>query len=132
MCCSLPNSRDKEICRSDPFCRAIGLSVGEISVSKGNAYAIKSDQLSFGWVVNAETDVAGKKVEIGGMPDGKYLLQLYHTWRGQFLDTTEVASVKGKLSFTIPVHSRDHANYIGQDVAFILKPEAIGSQPGRP
>ncbi|HZE85555.1 MAG TPA: hypothetical protein VE035_14665, partial [Puia sp.] len=124
-----------------PFARLSHLSKADISVSKGDAYAIRGDEMIFGWVVNAQTDVAGKTVRINGagsgagannggpagkggmLKAGKYKLRLYHTWRGQFLDTTEVSSSNGSISFTIPaLHMTDHTNYVGQDIAFILEP----------
>lgn len=110
-----------------PFAKLSHLSRADISVSKGDGYAIRSDEMIFGWVVNAQTDVAGKTVKITGLEPssggGRYRLRIYHTWRGQFLDTVQVSVVNGTLSFTIPVlHMTDHTNYIGQDIAFILEP----------
>ena len=90
-----------------------------------------SDQLIFGWAVNADADMTGKTITIPKAGKGKYILKLYHTWRGRFL-TNEDRSImeidvesKGKsVSFDIPIYvvTGGHAKYIGQDIAFILTP----------
>lgn len=104
------------------FAKLTNLSKANITVSKGDGFAIKSNEMIFGWVGNPATDVAGKTVTINGVNAGKYSLKLYHTWRGQFLDTTQVTSTNGSISFTIPLlHMDSHGNYIGQDVAFIIE-----------
>ncbi len=109
-----------------PFARLTHPAVASIQVSGGDGFAISTHEMIYGWVVNPQTDVAGKKVRIDQVPDGTYRLKVYHTWRGQFLDTTTVSSVHGTLSFTIPVlHMDGHANYIGQDIAFILEPAEL-------
>jgi hypothetical protein len=62
-------------------------------------------------------------VTVKQLKDGKYKLRLYHTWRGRFIKEEVVTSSGGSVSFVIPSpHIEDsHANYIGQDVAFILE-----------
>ncbi|MCF8224336.1 MAG: DUF5060 domain-containing protein [Bacteroidales bacterium] len=101
-------------------------------------FAVKSDQMIFGWAVDANTDMSGKTIVLPGIKNGDYRLRIFHTWRGEFLNSEEpgerarrndpglsVTSVKNKLEFTIPVLkiSGGHAGYIGQDVAFIIEPE---------
>ena len=97
----------------------------------GDAYAIGSDQMIFGWAVNADTDIVGKTITISNLKKGKYILTFYHTWLGRFLrneDRTlmerEITSKGKSVSFDIPIlkTTGGHAQYIGQDVAFILKP----------
>jgi hypothetical protein len=95
----------------------------------GDAYAMRSDQLIFGWAVNADTDMSGKNITLENMNDGQYNLRLYHTWSGRFIrqDGEEkrlIRAREGKISFDIPVLKieRGHARYIGQDIAFILEP----------
>ncbi|MDA0195464.1 MAG: DUF5060 domain-containing protein [Bacteroidetes bacterium] len=113
-----------------PFSRLTNLAPAEILNSEGDAYAIGSDQLIFGWAVNAETDMAGKTITIQNIQKGKYSLKLFHTWGGRFLEnedgnTSRVVESKGRsVSFDIPVHkiTGGHARYIGQDIAFILEP----------
>jgi hypothetical protein len=114
-----------------PFSKLTNLAPLEAESSEGDAYAIKSDQLIFGWAVNADTDMAGKTISLPDIGKGKYNLKLYHTWRGQFLrnedrtDMEQTIESQGKaVSFDIPVLKvrGGHAEYIGQDIAFILKP----------
>lgn len=95
-----------------------------VKVKGGDGFAIRTDKMTYGWIVNAERDVAGNEVIIDGMTNGKYKLRLYHTWRGEFIKEEEVSSSAEGLIFSIPsLHTKDgHANYIGQDVAFILEP----------
>lgn len=108
-----------------PFAKLSGLSKATITISKGDAYAVKSNEIIFGWAANPETDVAGKTVQINNIGAGKYKLRLYHTWRGEFLDTTEISVLNNSISFSIPVlHMDSHGNYIGQDIAFVIEPVA--------
>jgi hypothetical protein len=112
-----------------PFAELTGLSTADAENPAGDAYAIKSDQMIFGWVVNADTDMAGKSFSIHNIEDGRYKLRLYRTWSGRFIpgrgqpDWTVVA-VDGRLRIEIPVLkiTNDNAHYIGQDIAFILEP----------
>jgi len=128
-----------------PFSRLTGLEPLEATNPGGDAYAMGSDQLIFGWAVNAETDMSGKTITLPGIREGTYRLRLYHTWRGRFLDerggrrgrgprpgqaipeepagTIVEAGNKG-LEIQVPVLRIEggHARYIGQDVAFTLEP----------
>jgi len=109
-----------------PFSKLTNVAPVEIINSDGDAYAMGSDQLMFGWVVNAKTDLAGKTISLPNVKKGKYKLRLYHTWRGSFLEEGEKEiDVDGNpLSFTMPELKIEgsHAKYIGQDIAFILEP----------
>ncbi len=112
-----------------PFAELTGLSPLQAATPGGDAYAMKSDQLIFGWAVNADTDMAGKTVTLQGIGNGSYKLRLYHTWRGRFLGRDEgeesIIGAKGNsITFTIPVLKIEdyHSHYIGQDVAFLLEP----------
>lgn len=109
-----------------PFNRLTNVKPLEINNSEGDAYAIGSDQLIFGWAVNAKTDMAGKTVTLPNIAKGKYKLRLYHTWSGRFLEEgdQELESNGKTASFNIPILKikGSHAGYIGQDVAFILEP----------
>jgi hypothetical protein len=84
-----------------------------------DAWAMKSDQLIFGWVVNPRTSVANETVALSGLPDGQYGVRLYRTWRGVYLDEQVVECRDGKLSFVIPElnTTRGRAAHIGHDVA---------------
>ena len=126
-----------------PFSDLTGLEPLETSNPGGDAYAMGSDQLIFGWAVNADTDMSGKEITISGIRNGSYRLRLFHTWRGRFLDEPERRSrrgpqaepekpqpgtlaeaTNGNLTIQVPVLKIEegHARYIGQDVAFLLVP----------
>ena len=123
-----------------PFSKLTGLSHASISNPGGDAYAIASDQLIFGWAINADTDMSGKSITLSGIDKGAYRLRLYHTWRGRFLDEegrgrrqpdaerpptgTLLQAGNNTLTFEIPILKIEdgHARYIGQDVAFTLEP----------
>lgn len=109
-----------------PFGKLSGPVAAEIKSTKGDAFAIKSDEATFGWVVDPETDVAGATISLSSMKDGKYRLRIFHTWRGEFIDDHEISCTDGKMEFGVPyMHNTDsHARYIGQDLAFILEPVA--------
>lgn len=105
------------------FSKLTDLSIAEIKISNGDAYAIKSNELIFGWVVNPNTDVAGGKITINGVKNGKYKLKIYHTWRGSFIQEEEITGKNGSVEFSVPrlFGTGSHANYIGQDIAFVLE-----------
>jgi hypothetical protein len=112
-----------------PFSELTGLAPLEISNPGGDAYAMGSDQLIFGWLVNADTDMAGKSIAIHGLEGDSYRLKLYQTWSGRFIteDGKEeqiITTDNNSLSFGIPVLKIEgfHAHYIGQDIAFIMEP----------
>lgn len=111
-----------------PFSKLSDLSRINVSIADGDGFAMQSDKLIYGWVVNPKTDVAGDVVTITAAKNGKYKLRLFHTWRGEFINESELTASDNSLSFSIPLlkTKSGHANYIGQDVAFILEsvPEA--------
>jgi hypothetical protein len=76
----------------------------------------------FGWIVNSDGDVAGEKITVSSLKNGKYKLSTFHTWRGMFLEDTEVTVTDGSLTFGPPYMriTGSQARYIGQDMAFIL------------
>ncbi|MEX2235872.1 MAG: DUF5060 domain-containing protein [Cyclobacteriaceae bacterium] len=106
-----------------PFANLTGLTPFEVDIPNGDGFAMKSNELIFGWVVNSVTDVAGDPIGISSIKNGKYKLRLYHTWRGEFLQEKEIEVSNGKLTINIPyLHTQgSHANYTGPDVAFILE-----------
>jgi len=106
-----------------PFSKLSNVSPTSVSIADGDGFAIQSDQLIYGWVVNPKTDVAGDAVKVTAAKTGKYKLRLFHTWRGEFISETEITASDNTLSFSIPSLKTKggHANYIGQDVAFILE-----------
>ncbi len=113
-----------------PFAHLTDIKPADIkSLKGGDAYAMKSNEVIFGWIVNADGDVANDKVTVSGIKNGKYKLRIFHTWRGMFLEEKEIAVTDGAVSFG-PPYMRirgSQANYIGQDMAFILEfiPEPV-------
>jgi hypothetical protein len=112
-----------------PFSKLTGLKPLDASNPGGNAFAISSDQLIFGWAVNANTDMSGKTITINGIKKGQYKLKLYHTWSGRNIEVDGqgellIRSDRNSLTFTVPILKIEdgHARYVGQDVAFILEP----------
>ena len=107
-----------------PFSKLSNLSRIDVSIPGGDGFGMQSDKLIFGWVVNPKTDVAGDLVTVTSLKNGKYKLRLFHTWRGDFIQEKEMMASEGSLVFSVPsLHTTGgHANYIGQDVAFILEP----------
>jgi hypothetical protein len=73
--------------------------------------------------VNPKTDVAGDNITLSSIKNGKYKLKIFHTWRGEFIDEKEITCTNESLTFSVPFMriTGSHANYIGQDIAFILK-----------
>src|SRR5450759_55306 len=106
-----------------PFAKLTDVSPAEIKSVRGDAYAIKSNEIIFGWVVNDEKDVAGDKITLSSIKTGKYKLKIFHTWRGQFIDEKELTCTDGTVTFGFPYLkiTDSHANYIGKDIAFILE-----------
>ena len=56
-------------------------------------------------------------------------MKLYHAWSGRYFVTETqkepmVMTQKNSLSFTVPILKIEggHAQYVGQDVAFVLEP----------
>lgn len=94
-----------------------------IKSQRGDAFGMQSDDTIFGWIVNPVTDVAGDKIVVSDIRNGKYKLRIYHTWRGEFLNEVELNCTSGAAEFALPYMklTGSHANYIGQDVAFILQ-----------
>lgn len=108
-----------------PFSALTNITPVDINITAGDAYAMKSDQVVFGWAVNSRVDVAGENITISSLEDGDYTLRIYHTWRGEFLEEEDATVDDGTVTFTVPrpVIVGSHARYIGQDVAFILEPK---------
>ena len=96
----------------------------EISAGPCDAWAMKSDKVIFGWVVNPRTSVANEAFTISGLQDGSYTVRLYRTWRGRYLDPQTIPCREGKLTVTIPElrTTGGHASHIGNDIAFQIVP----------
>jgi hypothetical protein len=107
-----------------PFSKLTDIAPAQVKCLRGDAYAMKSNEVVFGWVVNSDSDVAGEKITVSSIKNGKYKLMIFHTWRGVFLEEKEVIVTNGTISFGPPYMriTGSQANYIGQDLAFILEP----------
>ena len=97
----------------------------QITAGNCDAWAMKSGNFAFGWVVNPRTSVANESFTISGLKDGDYEARLYRTWRGRYLDPQTLQCRDGKLTVTIPElrTTGGHASYIGNDVAFKVTPK---------
>jgi hypothetical protein len=99
----------------------------QVDVTTGDAWAMMSDKLTFGWAANPMSGMARESLTIHGLPDGQYDVRIYLTWRGQYLDPVTVTASDGKLTVSIPelTPQEGHADNIGDDVAFkIVKHDA--------
>jgi hypothetical protein len=103
----------------------LNLKPAEIEAGDCDAWAMKSDEIVLGWVVNPRVSVANESFTVSGLNDGNYEVRIYHTWRGQYLDSNIVQCKDGKITITIPelTRSQDHASYIGNDIAFKIVPK---------
>ncbi|UCG56169.1 MAG: DUF5060 domain-containing protein [Phycisphaerales bacterium] len=103
----------------------LDLKPAQITAGDCDAWAMRSDKLIFGWVVNPRTSVANESFTISGLPNGTYEVRLYRTWRGRYLQRETATCSGGKLSHRIPeLKTRGgHALHIGNDVAFKIVPK---------
>ena len=101
------------------------LEPAKIEAGPCDAWAMKSDRLLFGWVVNPQTSVAKESFTLSGLRDGPYTVRLYRTWCGSYLERQTVVCRDGKLKVTIPElrTTGGRASNIGHDVAFKITPE---------
>ena len=101
------------------------LQPAEITAGGCDAWALKSDKLVFGWVVNPRAGVADESFTISGLQDGNYEVRLYRTWRGRYLDPQTLPCRDGKLTVAIPElrTTQGHASHIGNDIAFTIVPK---------
>jgi len=106
-----------------PFSKLTNVDHLNISVSNGDAYAVKSDQIIFGWAVNPNTDIVGETITVSSLKPGKYKMRLFHTWQGRFHSEEVITTSDGTVKIHVPVQHIEgsHARYFGQDAAFILE-----------
>lgn len=102
-----------------PFAEA-SFEPASLSVSDGDGWAMRSDRMTVGWVVNPLSGVARETVTVPGLADGEYDVHLFRTWRGLYLEPLTAKSEGGKLTFTVPelAPKGGRAQNIGNDVAF--------------
>ncbi len=89
-----------------------------------DGWAMGSDSLIFGWLVNPRSGVAKESFTISGLADGTYDVRLYRTWRGRYLDAQTQDCRDGTLTISVPElrTTGGHAYHIGDDVAFKIRP----------
>ena len=106
-----------------PFSKISNPSPLTVNIQNGDGFGMQSDKFLYGWVVNCKTDVAGDVITLPTIKPGRYKLKMFHTWRGEFVEEKEVEAVNSILEIPIPsFHTKEgHANYVGQDIAFILE-----------
>jgi hypothetical protein len=97
----------------------------DITAPDCDVWAMQAGKFVVGWAVNPHTSVANESFTISGLPDGKYELRLYRTWRGRYMDQQTIECRNGKLTCTIPElrTTGGHALHIGNDVAFKIVPK---------
>ena len=106
-----------------PFGRLTDVTPAAIKSTKGEGYAMKSNEVIFGWVVNSESDIAGAGITLSKIKNGKYKLKIFHTWRGTFIEERDLTVTSESVTFGLP-HMKitdGHASYLGQDISFILE-----------
>ena len=112
------------------FSALTNLKPADISISQGDAYAMGSDQLIFGWAVNTSGNAAAEVITLTNVPEGEYLISLYDPWTGNTLKNHIQASVFNNdlqtwvLSDSIPELSVTGgvANHVGADIAIKIRP----------
>lgn len=106
-----------------PFSKLTDVTPAAIKSTKGEGYAMKSNEVIFGWVVNPETDIAGAEITLSQIKNGKYKLMIFHTWRGAFIEEKDLTITGESVTFGLPYLkiTGGHASYLGQDISFILE-----------
>jgi Domain of unknown function (DUF5060) len=105
--------------RDIPFAAATFKPVN-LKLTRGDGWAMQSDDLTFGWAVNPLNGVSGETISVPGLADGDYDVRFYLPWGGEYLDPVPASSAGGALTVKIPEsRPRDgKPRYFGPDVAF--------------
>ena len=76
--------------------------------------------MTFGWVANPASGTANETFDVPGLADGEYEVQLYRTWRGEYLEPSVASSTGGTLTVKVPElrSKKGHAQLTGDDIAF--------------
>jgi len=98
----------------------------------GKVYGLSGDSLHLGWLYRVDELSSGQFSDVGmtipHIPEGRYSLSFFNTWKGQWYDTLLLAQTEeGVLNFTCP-------DFTG-DIAFKLEymgPVLTGRLPGDP
>jgi hypothetical protein len=99
-----------------------------LKTSSGDGWAMRGEKMTFGWMANPASGAANETFDMPGLPDGEYEVQLYRTWRGEYLDPIIASSAGWSLTVKVPElrSERGHARLTGDDVAFkIVKKEGV-------
>jgi hypothetical protein len=91
-----------------------------VETTAGDAWAMRSDKLIYGWFASPATSVAKESFTIAGLQPGDYEVRLYRTWRGVYMEPQAVTAVDGKLTIAAPelAHQNGRSQLMGDDVAF--------------
>jgi hypothetical protein len=102
-----------------------------VEIDAGDAWAMRAGGEAFGWAVNPTSGIAGATVTIDGLPTGPYEVRLYRPWQGEYLPTIKANVDDGSLTFAVPMTEpeADHANNLGEDIAFRITPTSTASTP---
>jgi hypothetical protein len=94
-----------------------------VETSAGDAWAMQSEELIYGWYANPSSSVAKESFTIAGLKPGKYEVLLYRTWRGFYMEPISVHAADGVVKVTVPelVHENGRAQLMGDDVAFKIR-----------
>ena len=103
----------------------LALEPAQITAGPCDAWAMKSEKLIFGWVVNPRTSVANESFTISGLPRRPVLRAALSHLARRYLDEQTVECRDGKLTVTIPELKTTGglAANIGHDVAFKISPK---------
>ena len=102
-----------------------------VKITQGNAWAMQSPSMTFGWAANPMSGVARESIAIPVAADGDYDLYLYRTWRGEYMPVLSATASGGALTVKIPELAPvgQHAQNINDDVAFKLVKKGAGIAP---
>jgi hypothetical protein len=93
-----------------------------IAITHGDAWGMKSHGLTFGWVVNPGFGIAKETITIENLEPARYVVRLYHPWRGQYIQDLTVHVTDGTLRTTFPETSDADGTvqHLGDDLAFTI------------
>ena len=94
------------------FARLTSLAQAEVEVPDAQVYAIKSDQLTFGWITSNFT---GQNLKVSGLRNGAYRLEWWDCTTGSVFSTILATVTDGALSAAIAPTPQE-------DLAFKLIP----------
>jgi hypothetical protein len=102
-----------------------------VNVSDGDGWAMQSEAMTFGWLVNSLNGVANETVSVAGLEDGDYDVHLFRTWRGEYMAPTNATATGGALTVKVPElrPAGGRAQNIGNDVAFKIVKKGVAIRP---